>query len=141
MHTLIILAFLLSCPLGQTSTQRQTQSQVKPVATELQGTWTVDLRPTPDSKPYFQEFTVRKVYPDNTFEGTFYGAEVTQARINTQWGAVRIAFVTSDQSGPYHHSAILRGGILEGLTNSTGREFLSYWSAVKSSVKPAISKD
>jgi hypothetical protein len=28
-----------------------------------------------------------------TFAGTFYGTPVTQARINTDWGAVRIAFV------------------------------------------------
>ena len=67
----------------------------------------------------------------NSFEGTFYRAPVTQARINTDRGAVRIAFVTADGSGPYNHSAVLRDGRLEGLTNSTGRDFLSYWSAVK----------
>lgn len=97
----------------------------------LVGTWKVDLRPTPGAAPYFQEFVVTKVNPNNTFEGTFYGTPVTQARINTDWGAIRIAFVTSDQSGPYNHSAVLKGGTLEGLTNSTGRDFLSYWSAVK----------
>jgi hypothetical protein len=131
MRGLIILAFEASIALGQTLDTQQTQKKPQPVASELQGTWKVDLRPTPDSKPYFQDFVVRKVNPDNTFEGTFYGAEVTQARINTQWGAVRIAFVTSDQSGPYHHSAVSRSQGLEGLTNSTGRDFLSYWSAVK----------
>jgi hypothetical protein len=41
------------------------------------------------------------------------------------------AFVTADGSGPYNHSAVLWDGRLEGLTNSTGRDFLSYWSAVK----------
>ena len=66
-----------------------------------------------------------------SFEGRFYGAPIEQARINVDWGAVRIAFVTSDQSGPYNHSATLTGGRLEGLSNSTGRNFLSYWSAVK----------
>lgn len=66
-----------------------------------------------------------------SFEGTFYGVPVTQARIDTDWGAVRIAFVTADGTGPHHHSAVLRDGRLEGLTNSTGRDFLSYWSAVK----------
>ena len=66
-----------------------------------------------------------------TFSGTFYGAPIEQARINTDWGTVRIAFVTSDQSGPYNHSATLVGNQLEGLTNSTGRDFLSYWSAAK----------
>lgn len=97
----------------------------------LLGTWKVDLRPSPESLPYFQEFVVTRVLDDKSFEGTFYGAPVTQARINTDWGAVRIAFVTTDGSGAYHHSAVLEDGRLEGLTNSTGRGFLSYWSAVK----------
>jgi len=67
----------------------------------------------------------------DTFSGTFYDAPVSQARLNTNWGKLRIAFVTSDSSGPYNHSAILDGNRLEGLSNSTGRDFLSYWSAVK----------
>jgi hypothetical protein len=97
---------------------------------DLVGVWKVDLRPTPDAPPYFQEFVVSSVQ-GKTFTGTFYGAPVEQARINTDWGAVRIAFVTSDASGPYNHSATLVGGRLEGLTNSTGRDFLSVWSATK----------
>ena len=67
----------------------------------------------------------------NTFQGTFYGSPVSEGRINTNWSAVRIAFVTGDQSGFYYHSAVLKDGRLEGLTNSTGRNFLSYWSAEK----------
>ncbi len=97
---------------------------------ELVGVWKVDLRPTPNDPPYFQEFVVTSV-KGKTFAGSFYGAPVEQARINTDWGSVRIAFVTSDQSGPYNHSAILIDGRLEGLTNSTGRDFLSFWSATK----------
>ena len=54
-----------------------------------------------------------------------------QARINSIWGKLRIAFVTRDGSGPYNHSAVLEGARLEGLTNSTGRDFLAYWSAEK----------
>jgi hypothetical protein len=99
-------------------------------AQELVGTWTVDLRPLPGDPEYVQSFVVSAV-EGKTFTGTFYGATIEQARINTDWGAVRIAFVTSDQSGPYHHSAVLVGGRMEGLTNSTGRDFLSYWSAAK----------
>lgn len=109
----------------------QASEPAAPSASELLGAWKVDLRPSPDAAPYFQEFVVSKVNPDNTFEATFYGTPVSQARINTQWGAVRIAFVTADQSGPYNHSAVLRGSTLEGLTNATGRGFLSYWSATK----------
>ena len=96
----------------------------------LVGTWKVDLRPLPDAEPYFQEFTITSVQ-DGSFNGVFYGAPITQGRINTDWGKLRIAFVTADGSGPYHHSAVLEGAELEGLTNSTGREFLAYWSAVK----------
>jgi hypothetical protein len=95
---------------------------------DLVGVWKVDLRPTPDAPAYFQEFVVSSVQ-GKTFTGTFYGAPVEQARINTDWDAVRIAFVTSDASGPYNHSATLVGSRLEGLTNSTGRDFLSFWTA------------
>jgi hypothetical protein len=109
----------------------QTPSQPTGSTGALLGTWKVDLRPAPTAAPHFQEFVVLKVNPNHTFEGTFYGAPVSQARINSAWGAVRIAFVTSDQSGPYNHSAVLQGNTLEGLTNSTGRDFLAYWSAVK----------
>lgn len=99
-------------------------------AQDLIGVWKVDLRATPGDPEYFQQFVVASV-EGKTFSGTFYGAPIEQARINTDWGAVRIAFVTADQSGPYNHSATLVGNRLEGLTNSTGRNFLSYWSATK----------
>ena len=99
-------------------------------AMELVGVWKVDLRPTPGAPAYFQEFVVSSVQ-GKTFTGTFYGAPVEQARINTDWGVVRIAFVTSDASGPYNHSATLVGSRLEGLTNSTGRDFLSIWTATR----------
>lgn len=101
-----------------------------PPASILVGTWKVDLRPVPTADPYFQEFVVTSV-DGKTFTGTFYGTPVTQARINTDWGTVRIAFVTSDGSGPYNHSAVMTDGKLDGLSNSTGRNFLSYWSAEK----------
>ena len=121
----LLLALFVNADIARAS------EPAAPAASALLGTWKVDLRPTPDAAPYFQEFVVSKVNPDNTFEATFYGTPVSQARINTQWGAVRIAFVTADQSGLYNHSAVLRGSTLEGLTNATGRGFLSYWSATK----------
>ncbi len=125
-------ALALSVLLSAASGGAQTPAPAAPSASVLVGTWKVDLRPTPSAAPYFQELVVTKVNAsNNTFEGSFYGAPVTQARIDVTWGAVRIAFVTADGSGPYNHSAVLHGGRLEGLTNSTGRAFLSYWSAVK----------
>lgn len=107
-----------------------TETAIAPAATDLVGTWQVDLRPSPGSPPYLQEFVVTGVQ-GKAFTGTFYGAPITQARINTEWGAIRIAFVTTDGSGPYNHSAVLSGARLEGLTNSTGRDFLAYWSATR----------
>ncbi|AOS43201.1 hypothetical protein Verru16b_00244 [Lacunisphaera limnophila] len=101
-----------------------------PAAAVLLGTWQVDLRPTPDAPPYFQELVITAV-DGQTFTGTFYGAPLSEGRLNTAWGTVRIAFATADGSGPYHHSAVLKGDTLEGLTNSTGRDFLAYWSAKK----------
>lgn len=105
-------------------------AQESPDSNQLVGSWKVDLRPTPDAAEYYQEFVVTEVN-DRSFSGTFYGAPVTQARVNTDWYTIRIAFVTEDQSGAYHHSAVLKGETLEGLSNSTGRDFLSYWSATK----------
>ncbi len=125
MRYLIALIFMTAVAM----VQAETAAPLQP--TQLLGIWQVDLRPTPDAKLYLQQFVVTKVNPDNSFEGTFYGAPIAQARINKDWGAIRIAFVTADQSGPYNHSAALQGAKLEGLTNSTGRNFLAYWSAVK----------
>jgi hypothetical protein len=105
-------------------------SMVAPSAAVLVGTWKVDLRPLPTSEGYFQEFVVTSA-EGKTFTGTFYGTYVTQGRVNTDWGTIRIAFVTADGSGLYNHSAVLVGHKLEGLSNSTGRNFLSYWSATK----------
>lgn len=99
-------------------------------ANRLIGTWRVDLRLTPDAEPYYQQFIISAV-TGSSFAGRFYNTEISQARINTDWGKLRIAFVTADGSGDYYHSAVLEGGRLEGLTNSTGRDFLAYWTAVR----------
>ncbi len=101
-----------------------------PSVDALVGTWQVDLRPTPQSDPYFQEFVIMRA-ADGSFSGTFYGAEISEVRTNSDWGALRVAFITSDGSGPYNHTAVLRGDRLEGQTHSLGRDFLAYWSAVK----------
>ena len=99
-------------------------------ASRLVGPWKVDLRQAPSSPPYYQAFVVRSV-DGKTFTGTFYGAEIRSARLNTDWNHVAFAFVTADASGEYHHSGRLIGDRLEGLTNSTGREFLAVWTAAR----------
>lgn len=96
----------------------------------LVGTWKVDLRPTPDAPEYFQKFEVRAVAGDSLV-GTFYYSDVANGRINTAWGKVRFAFVTSDGSGKYNTSGTYEDGKLEGMTHATGRGFLSYWTATR----------
>ena len=103
----------------------------------LLGTWKVDLRPNPEAEPYYKSFVVTSV-EGRSFSGSFYDTPISQGRINTDWGKLRIAFVTTDGSGPYYHSATLESDSLEGLSNSTGRDFLAYWSAVK---EPADARD
>jgi hypothetical protein len=95
---------------------------------QLVGSWRVDLRPTPGAPAYFQSFVVRSVQ-GSTFQGTFYGNELKNGRINTDSGAVRFAFTTEDVSGIYHHTGVLRDGALEGTSHSLGRQFLAYWTA------------
>ena len=124
----VIVPLLLCSLLSACSTPAAAPAAVD--ADRLMGTWVVDLRPAPDAPPYLQELVIESV-EGQTFAGSFYGAEVTEARINADWGTLRIAFVTEDGSGPYHHSAVLRDSVLEGLSNSTGRDFLRYWSATR----------
>lgn len=101
-----------------------------PEATELLGTWTVDLRPTPDAEAYYQEFVVTAV-DGKRFTGTFYGTAIENARVNTDWGQLHFAFTTADGSGAYNTSGVLVDGKLQGRTHSLGREFLAVWTAEK----------
>lgn len=101
-----------------------------PSADDLLGTWKVDLRPTPDAPPYYQAFSITSVAGD-TLRGSFYGAPLQYGVINRDWGAVRFAFVTADNSGYYATSGVLTPDGLEGTTHATGRGFLSVWTAVK----------
>jgi ketosteroid isomerase-like protein len=94
---------------------------------DLVGTWRVDLRAAPEAEEYFQEMVILSV--DGVLTGTFYGTEIQDAHLNKDWGALRFAFVTEDESGLYHTSGILRDGRLEGTTHSIGRGFLAYWTA------------
>ena len=124
----VVVTLLFCTLLGACSTLSRPPATVD--TGRLVGTWVVDLRPLPGASPYIQELVVESV-EGLTFAGRFYDTEVTEARINADWGTLRIAFVTEDGSGPYHHSAVLNGSTLEGLSNSTGRDFLRYWSATR----------
>lgn len=95
---------------------------------DLVGTWKVDLRPTPDAAPYYQEMVITSVAGDS-ISGTFYGAPIRDGQLNRDWGALRFAFVTEDGSGAYHTAGTLRGDEIEGMTHALGRGFLAYWTA------------
>lgn len=99
-----------------------------PTVADLVGIWKVDLRPTPDAEPYYQEFVVEKV-DGTTFFGSFYGTPIESARVNIDWGQVHFAFTTSDGSGAYNTSGVLVGSQLKGTTHSIGRGFLNVWTA------------
>lgn len=105
--------------------------EAKPEAAKLLGTWSVDLRPTPDADPYFQPMTISSI-DVGEIQATFYGAATENGAVNTDWDAVRFAFTTEDGSGVYHTTGVLReDGTIEGTTHSLGRGFLSYWTATR----------
>lgn len=93
---------------------------------QLIGEWRVDLRPAPDAPDYYQRFTLAAVDPA---AGTFYGTAIENFTTNDNWGALHIAFTTSDGSGIYAHKATLEDGALVGFSHSVGRGQLWRWTA------------
>ncbi|MCA9296603.1 MAG: hypothetical protein KC983_08795, partial [Phycisphaerales bacterium] len=106
----------------------------------LIGTWQVDLRPTPDAEPYYQQLVVGAT-EEGLLAGTFYGAPFRHAHLNDDWNETYFSFVTNDGSGEYHTTCVLRGGRLEGTTHSIGREFLLPWRAIPAYEPQLLSAD
>ena len=123
--TLRATALLFALPLWLGSAPAP--APVDPSA--LVGTWTVDLRPTPDAPAYTQPFRVSAVHDDGTLDALFYGAPVQVARYNADWDVLHVAFVTRDNSTRYLHAARLVDGQLHGTTHAVERGFLSVWTA------------
>jgi len=99
----------------------------------LIGTWKIDLRPTPESEAYYQEMVISSVAGDS-LRGTFYFSEIYSSHFNSDWGALRFAFTTSDGAGEYQTTVkLLEDGTLEGMTHAPHRDLLAYWTAVKAS--------
>jgi hypothetical protein len=96
----------------------------------LIGEWTIDLRPTPDADAYFQSFVVVSI-EDNTFKGTFYGSQLENSLMNTNWDKLYFAFTTRDQNNEYYHSGYLLNGKLFGITYCPNRKFTAPWSGTK----------
>ena len=96
----------------------------------LQGTWTIDLRPSPDAEAYYQVFEVSSIN-GSSFEGSFYGSAVESALLNTQWEKLYFAFTTRDQNHAYHHSGYMLDGQLYGISYCPGREFTAPWTGIR----------
>ncbi len=100
------------------------------VEVTLEGLWEIDLRPTPDAPSYTQVFEVTKI-SENSFEGTFYGSPLEEARINRNWDRLYFAFTTRDSSHAYYHSGYLENGKLYGVSYCPGREFVQPWTGIR----------
>lgn len=97
---------------------------------KLEGTWQVDLRPTPESEPYFKDFEIT-LAGENSFNGKFYDTEFSGGRLNSDWSKIFFGFTTNDMSGKYFHSGYLNNDTLFGMTYSEGRSFVMPWLAVR----------
>lgn len=123
---LITLLFLTSINLNGQNVPNPASYQVE----ILIGNWIIDLRPTPESDGYFQEFNIVSV-DDNLFKGTFYGSEIEKPILNKNWDKLYFAFTTRDQSNEYYHSGYFEGGKLFGITYCPNRNFAAPWTGEK----------
>ncbi len=105
-------------------------SQSKPVADSVLGTWIIDLRPTPESTPYLKEFKFTRI-EGKKFDGEFYDYPFTGGFLNTDWDKVHFAFTTQDQSGTYFHSGYVEGNKVYGITLNESRGFVLPWKGQK----------
>ncbi len=99
-------------------------------ATALAGTWTLDLRPSPNSEAYLKDFILTPG-PGKTFSGQFYGSPFTGGQFLTVWPVQYFAFHTSDQANDYYHSGFIDGNTISGVSYSASRQFLSHWTGTK----------
>ncbi|MGI9547345.1 MAG: hypothetical protein ACR2MM_08920 [Flavobacteriaceae bacterium] len=96
--------------------------------TGLEGLWIIDLRPSPESPGYFQEFEVTKV-SETGLEGSFYDSPIENGLVNKNWDQLYFAFTTRDQTFEYYHSGYMKDGKLFGNSYCPGREFTAPWTA------------
>ena len=97
---------------------------------QIQGTWEIDLRPTPNSQPYLKEFVISNV-TDKTFSGVFYGSPFTGGELNGSWERLYFAFTTGDKDSSYYHSGYIENGKIYGISYSPERKFITPWTGGK----------
>ncbi len=106
-----------------------------PVLNSLIGSWDVSLYYDPDSPPAPTELVISDVFEDGRIAGTFYQSPFSDGRAATRGDIAIISVITSDGSGAYHTSGRLYpDGRFEGQTLSTGRGFLTPWTAERKSI-------
>lgn len=96
----------------------------------IKGTWTIDLRPTPNSEAYLRDFVITPM-AEKTFSGEFYGTSFSTGKFNTDWEFVYFGFTTSDKENVYFHSGYIDGEKIVGISYSPGRKFTAHWTGKK----------
>lgn len=96
---------------------------------EMAGRWSVDL--STKQQPLYVKRMELRLNPDGTVDGSFYDSRIEAGRWKTDRGRTCVSFRTTDGVGPYHSSACLRAGRIEGQTWAEHRSFLFNWNAVR----------
>ncbi|MDF8331795.1 hypothetical protein [Novosphingobium cyanobacteriorum] len=96
----------------------------------MEGTWSVDLRPSLDDAPYSKPMVLH-IAADRSLTGSFYESDILAGRVGTAQGRSCVAFRTTDGNGFYHTSACLVEGKMVGMTWSEGRGFVLPWTATR----------
>lgn len=102
-------------------------------ASDLVGSWSVDLRPRPDAAPYLKKLVIIAV-TEGRIEGHFYdGSPIQAGRVNVNAAPeLHFAFFTDPGEGVYQSAGRqVSKDRLAGMTLSTTRGFLLPWTAVR----------
>ena len=99
-----------------------------PAYAAMEGTWSVDLRPSLDDAPYSQPM-ILTIAADKGITGSVDNSEILAGRAGTAQGRSCVAFRTTDGQGFYHSSACLIDGRMVGQTWAEGRNFVLPWTA------------
>lgn len=100
----------------------------------LAGDWVVDLSAS-DNAPYFKGMSL-VLQADGRVTGSFYDSTIEAGRWRTARGRTCVSFRTTDGKGPYHTTACLKAGAVEGQTWAEHRNFVFLWNA-----RPATATD
>lgn len=110
----------------QLTVNAQTDKRLDSIA----GVYVVDLKPTPNSEAYMQDFIVSGL-DKNSFNGSFYGAKIKDGLINRKFKNTYLAFTTEDRSNTYYHFVKILNDKIEGLTYSSDRALIQPWTGLK----------